>query len=487
MYTEVAEKLLHRESGMGGVRREFLLKALRFYEEEAAELGNDPDTSLRVAWANKRAGRIHWANGEHDKALRAYDRAVGIAERLVAEDPAAPDRRSVLAAFCHERSWILVALNRREAARADRQHAGAICERLVQEYPENSGYRSQVAAVATTIGELADDPAQAERLFRHGLAVVEQLVRDYPTHPDGQLHIAFTCSRLGYQLAGRGRGGEAREQLERAVPIWRTLTAGPGSHPEHLYMLGKSLTYLGELRALQDRTDETAWADLDEARTIFRRLATDHPDRMFQGLTPVGTTFAKLGRLDDAITCYREAIRLSVGEPRTHLLLAGCLIRSGDMAGARSAYLGAVAARPDDPECHNALAWFLATSTDERVRDPVGAAAAAKKAVELQPKTGAYWNTLGVALYRNGDWRGAAEALQKSVELSKGGDGFDWFVLAMCHWQLGEAATARMWYARAVAWMNRHELLDPELRRFRSEAADLLGVLAPPPRLKQAP
>jgi serine/threonine protein kinase/Flp pilus assembly protein TadD len=140
---------------------------------------------------------------------------------------------------------------------------------------------------------------------------------------------------------------------------------------------------------------------------------------------------------------------------------------------------------------HNNLAWLLATWPGLKLRDPGLAVAHAKKAVELAPGSsapwntlgvaeyrsgaGAAWNTLGVAQYRNGDWKAAVEALMKSVQLRKGGDSFDFFFLAMAHWQLGEKDKARAWYDRAVAWMDKNRPEDRELKRFRAEAAALLG------------
>ena len=56
-----------------------------------------------------------------------------------------------------------------------------------------------------------------------------------------------------------------------------------------------------------------------------------------------------------------------------------------------------------------------------------------------------------MAHYRAGDWKASLTALEKSMELRKGGDSFDWFFLAMAHWQLGEKDEAREWYDRAVA------------------------------------
>jgi tetratricopeptide (TPR) repeat protein len=114
------------------------------------------------------------------------------------------------------------------------------------------------------------------------------------------------------------------------------------------------------------------------------------------------------------------------------------------------------------------------------LRDPAQAVALAGKAVELDPKNAAYPNTLGVAQYRAGNWKAAITALEKSLEVRKGGDSFDWFFLAMAQWQLGERDKARMWYDRAVQWMEKDQPNDEELRRFRAEAAELLKIAEEP-------
>jgi tetratricopeptide (TPR) repeat protein len=100
----------------------------------------------------------------------------------------------------------------------------------------------------------------------------------------------------------------------------------------------------------------------------------------------------------------------------------------------------------------------------------------ARKAVERGAKPGPYWNTLGVAHYRAGNWKAAIEALTRSMELRKGGDGNDWFFLAMAHWQLGDKPQARSWYDKAVRWMEKNQPGNEELVRYRAEAAALLEV-----------
>ncbi len=123
----------------------------------------------------------------------------------------------------------------------------------------------------------------------------------------------------------------------------------------------------------------------------------------------------------------------------------------------------------------NDLSWWLATAPESSgLRNPAKAVELAKSAVVAFPLEGNYWNTLGVAEYRAGDWKGAIKTLEKSLELHKGGDSNDWFFLAMGHWQMGHCDQARQWYRKAVDGMAKGNSRDPELLRFRIEAEAML-------------
>ncbi len=130
-------------------------------------------------------------------------------------------------------------------------------------------------------------------------------------------------------------------------------------------------------------------------------------------------------------------------------------------------------------------AWLLATCPELKLRNPVRAVQLARKTVDLFPREGRYWLTLGVAQYRAGDWKAALDALNRSLELRQGGDAGDWFFLALTHQKLGNHHTARKWYDQAAQWLERNEAVlakDPpraeELRRFRAEAEEVLELKA---------
>jgi hypothetical protein len=155
----------------------------------------------------------------------------------------------------------------------------------------------------------------------------------------------------------------------------------------------------------------------------------------------------------------------------------------GRLGPVAAAYGRCVELDPENALYRNCLAWSLATSPDATLRNPKHAVELARRAVDLTPHDGNSWNTLGVAYYRAESWKEAIEALQKSTKLQQGGTAFDFFFLAMAHHKLGNGQEARRCYDQALAWieknctgLDRSPTQAQELRRFRTEAEDVLGI-----------
>jgi tetratricopeptide (TPR) repeat protein len=138
--------------------------------------------------------------------------------------------------------------------------------------------------------------------------------------------------------------------------------------------------------------------------------------------------------------------------------------------------------------CADNMVWGLVISEDPAMRSSPMAVELAEAAVKARPVDCYSWGALGIARYRRGNWRGAVEALDKSIQLNReGGQAPDFFFLAMAHWQLGDMAKARQWLDRGVAWINEHGSQEQELRRLWAEAAALLGVPGPTPQPPEPP
>jgi serine/threonine protein kinase/Flp pilus assembly protein TadD len=189
----------------------------------------------------------------------------------------------------------------------------------------------------------------------------------------------------------------------------------------------------------------------------------------------LGYALQEEGRLDEAIAEYREALRIKNDDAEAHTMLGITLRKEGRFGEAIAEFEESIRLDQDFSGAHFNLAWLLATATDHKFRDPARAVALGKRAVMLDPNDGHPWNTLGVAQYRAGDWKAAVVGLEKSLEL-RGGDAFDWFYLAMAHWQLGDKKQARQWYDKAVSWIDKAKPQAEDYMRLRVEAQALLGI-----------
>jgi tetratricopeptide (TPR) repeat protein len=153
--------------------------------------------------------------------------------------------------------------------------------------------------------------------------------------------------------------------------------------------------------------------------------------------------------------------------------------RAGDPKAAKEAWIKSIEVCHADPVAHSDIARLLANDPDQHIRDVTRALALAEKAVQLAPKSGECWSTLGLVQYRAGDWKAAVASLGKAAELLDGGMGMDLFFLAMAHWQSGNKDRAVEFYERGIQWMERYAPLDEDLRRLRTESAALMGLAQP--------
>jgi tetratricopeptide (TPR) repeat protein len=187
---------------------------------------------------------------------------------------------------------------------------------------------------------------------------------------------------------------------------------------------------------------------------LYEALAADDPSK---------TVY----RQNAAATCYAMGIlHKSIKQPA-----------SAEQEWARAIDQCRLALPHDEQgEIANDLAWYLVDCPAEALRAPAEAVGLARKAVTRAPEMGEYWNTLGVAHYRAGEFQSALIALSRSVELRSGGDAADYFFLAMAYERLGDRQQARTWYDKAVRSMDKRYPHGERDIRYRAEAKDILGI-----------
>ncbi|MBC7855565.1 MAG: serine/threonine protein kinase [Pirellulaceae bacterium] len=247
-----------------------------------------------------------------------------------------------------------------------------------------------------------------------------------------------------------------RQQAELALNFCgKFLQDNPSSTAVRMQM---GIAYVSIGQILLGREEHTrAEQALRKAVDLFSQLAADHPTvglyhlEVAQALNILGQELWASNRRGAARTMFARAL---------------------------DEYNRGLQLEPKNSQTMHLIAWFYVACPDSSFHNPATAVIFAKAAIQHSPESGGHWNTLGLAHYRAGDYSLALDALEKSVELSEGGDNLDCFFLAMTHWQLGQHDSARHWHRRGLRMeKNRSSVL--ELRHFRAETESLLGISPP--------
>ncbi|HEV3341824.1 MAG TPA: tetratricopeptide repeat protein, partial [Pirellulales bacterium] len=319
------------------------------------------------------------------------------------------------------------------------------------------------------------------------LAEMDEFLRSHPEQPEATRRtLAQRHFDLGESLCHAKRDSDARDAYGRAVelaPAFKEACEKKGSKSLALFRYREAIEEFSQVIDL-DPKHASSWCSrgfayrhlgrvdaalADNSRAV--ELASDVAEHWYHR----GVDYAHLGQHDKAIADFSEAVKI---DPMHVWAFSDRGLAHEDLNefdGAVADYSKALELAADHHATINNLAWLLANCSDPRFRDAGRATELAKRAVDLAPRDGGFWNTLGAAHYRAGDWKGAVLALTKATELRQGGTLSDWLFLAMAERRLENKEAARRWYDQATAWIQRNKPLAKDLERFRVEAAELLG------------
>jgi tetratricopeptide (TPR) repeat protein len=286
-------------------------------------------------------------------------------------------------------------------------------------------------------------------------------------------------------------------QMARA---FASLQANPFDPQAH-FMLGQSLEATSPNQALAHLGVALAMQpDQPMVRYLHASLALrlNHWQEVISDLTPFiaeepdlpiarqwrGIALNQLGRDAEAVVDFSAALSVFTKSMRLYELRAASYERLGMTQESKADRKKALESAASDSRTLNNEAWRMLTGVGKE-RNPARALELAQRAVALSPEEQTYWNTLGVAQYRTGDFQSAVSTLERSLAQSQGQmDGFDLYFLAMAHQKLGQTQQAKACFDQAGRWLANHQSLPDnllaELNAFRAEARACLGLQNPP-------
>jgi serine/threonine-protein kinase len=347
MVSDVAGNSLTAQRALAPQQKAFLQNVLKFYEEFAAEPGEDQQGRERLAQAHLRLGMIRDGLGQHEESLMVIRRASELYAGLADDFPDVAEYRHELAFSWNSLGNVLRDLGKRSEAEQAYRTAVAGYEKLTADYPAMPLYRSDLARTQNNLGGLLNKlgkPAEAESAFHAAVGLAEKLVADNPTVPGYRHSLAGTEISLGNLLSSQGRDTEAAAAFRAAVAGFGKLTADSPAEPEYRRGLAIGQFSLGSVFAGLGKSAEAGSA-YRAAVAVQEKLCADFPAAPDYALG-LGGSYCNLGRLagdtsggaTQALEWYSKTISclapMVAAEPR--LVTAREILRNGYWGRARS-------------------------------------------------------------------------------------------------------------------------------------------------------
>jgi tetratricopeptide (TPR) repeat protein len=245
------------------------------------------------------------------------------------------------------------------------------------------------------------NPDYPETLNNLGLALaakgrLDEAVENYRKAIQINPNDADTLNNLGLALAAKGQFGEAIGNFYKAIQI------NP-SYTDALNNLGNALAVKGRL---------------DEAIENYRKAIQLNPNS-FKTLDNLGIALTVRGQFNEAIGNYCQAIQLNSNRPEIFFHLGMTLGQLGRTREAVAQYREALRLNPNLAGALNNLAWVLAASPDDGLRDGAEAVRLAERACELthygEPL---FIGTLAAAYAEAGRFPEAVATAEKAEQLA---------------------------------------------------------------------
>lgn len=232
----------------------------------------------------------------------------------------------------------------------------------------------------------------SEVLWNHALAVT------------GDNDVAH--NNLGNLFLQRRELDRARSHFETALKI-RARTAAP------YYNFGGALIENSLAAILAQR------GLINESISHYDKAISMRPDYGDPYLN-LGNLLFRQGRIDDAMAQWEKALGTQPHDAAFHALLGDAFVRAGSQKVAIAEYERAAQISAQDPLGRNNLAWLLATSSDDSIRDGNRAIDLAKQAVQISDgKNPDYLRTLAAAYAESGRFPEAQGAAHRALQIAE--------------------------------------------------------------------
>jgi len=309
MYTDVAESWLSRQTNLQPLQRDFLLKALAYYERAARENDADPAIRLQRGLAALRVGVIQRTLGKLELAEAAFRQTQAILGEEGNSDEQNSQTLDALARSYVGLADVLSSLNKSAESQKAVNRAVEFTQRFIEKSPESPVSLPTLTYHHEQLGELLrflGRTKEAEAAYRKAIELGNAIANP------NRMTRAVSTSSLAQVLEQTGRLAEAQQLHRRAVELHEALVTQDPGMPLYRQGLARTLSGLANLLSKQKGQEPETERVIRRAMAVYDRLATDAPDvpvyRRELGITllDLGKLLDTLGRLSEAEDVLRR-------------------------------------------------------------------------------------------------------------------------------------------------------------------------------------
>ncbi len=318
LYSRVAEEWLEDQAHLEPLQREFLVEALRFYEELAQEEGDDPEVRAEVARAYHRMSRIHWRLGDIAAGRAASRQAAALWERLLADAPGNAEYQSNFGKVTHNEGVQAYFEGDLLASEAACRRAIDLATPLAREFPGIAEYRRSLASAHSSLAlvlERTDRTEEALANHRRAVHIQEGVVDEFRGDALHLHALAALRANLGRALEKFEQFDQAELHLREAILDQQQAVALFPRKPLYRFQLAKQTGFLANLLVRARRLAEaerlltTAQEQLAELASDYR-LVPEFRGSLAFNLQNLGSVRMSQGRPLEALTLHQEAVRI---------------------------------------------------------------------------------------------------------------------------------------------------------------------------------
>jgi tetratricopeptide (TPR) repeat protein len=295
--------------------------------------------------------------------------------------------------------------------------------------------------------------AEAYRLWgrlNDAVAVIRDEIQDSPQSPDGYLS-------LGLVFGQQQRFAEAKQAYEKAAQLSPDDLTAFDRIIELNIATDNFAVAMEHVKRQLAKTPQSAVAQFAEAKVyaaqndwiraepaLFKTIELDpNLSAAYQLLV---FDYVASGRIEPAIGQLQTMVATNPRDERALMTLALIYEKKEDYAKARGTYEKLLALNPSFTGALNNLSYLYA----EKFKDPQKAYELARKARLKEPTNPVFADTLGWALYKQGNYQEALNLIQESARASSN-DPKVQFHFGMASYMMGALDDARMAFKKAVA------------------------------------